>query len=590
VLELSDKAVIWRLSGADSYTQVLHTPNLSGAIMSKQTYLHKREKSAVYYFRCRIPNDLLSHYDNKREIIYSLKTRDHHEAMRRVSIEAGKQQTEFEALRRTLVNTQKSPKQLVYSDAEIERLSLLWTHCVLETDDRQRLDGYPDESFEEQAERLTDTEQHLKQIYARGELEKIYPALNGFLVLVRVQPPDDPVIYRHLAMSFLKAALQATKLQLARHNGDVVETELIAPANKVYVEHIAQPINEELSRLDLAQLLQNWHEAIPNRAASTVDAYTSAIKEFKVWIKGVSADKVTRQNIIGFRDYLLKERAQHNKTVEKKIGILCSILQLAVDDELLPSNPAMRIKVPKPKHAPKARIPYSEQDMQQIFNSALYTSSESDLPLGGKGAAAKWLPVLAMYTGARLEEIAQLHVADIKQDSQHGWYFDITDVATQEDDSQTTLTDASPKRLKTESSRRRVPVHPKLQQIGFIHFVKRCRAAGNERLFPQLVPDSKGAYSGSWSKWWSRYARQVIGINNSKKVFHSFRHAFKDACREAGISEEISDALSGHTGGGVGRTYGNDQYPLGPLVRAMVLIEYRNVTIPIIEQGSDIAE
>ena len=79
--------------------------------MPKKTYLHKRAKSAVYYFRCRIPNDLLSCYEDKREIIYSLKTRDHHEAMRRVAIEAGKQQIEFEDLRRSLVNAQNPPKR-----------------------------------------------------------------------------------------------------------------------------------------------------------------------------------------------------------------------------------------------------------------------------------------------------------------------------------------------------------------------------------------------------------------------------------------------------------------------------------------------
>lgn len=57
---------------------------------------------------------------------------------------------------------------MTITDAEIERLSLLWTRCVLETDDQQRLEGYPDESFDEQAERLTDTEKSLKEIYARG--------------------------------------------------------------------------------------------------------------------------------------------------------------------------------------------------------------------------------------------------------------------------------------------------------------------------------------------------------------------------------------------------------------------------------------
>ena len=348
--------------------------------MPKKTYLHKRAKSAVYYFRCRIPNDLLSCYEDKREIIYSLKTRDHHEAMRRVAIEAGKQHIEFEGLRRSLVNAQNPPKRLDYTDAEIERLGLLWTRCVLETDDKQRLDGYPDETFDEQGERLAETEHDLKKIYARGDLEKIYPALDGFLALTRTAPPDDPAAYRRLAMSFLKSVLHATQLQLARQAGEMVETERIAPADKVYVEHTAPAAGKPPSSLDLVQLLQHWHGAVTHRARSTVDAYTAVVKEFKAWSKGIPANKITRQDIMGYRDHLLKEREQHPKTAEKKIGIMCSILQLAVDDERLPSNPALRIKVPKP------RIPYSALDMQKVFDCPIYTATK--LTKGAKAPKA----------------------------------------------------------------------------------------------------------------------------------------------------------------------------------------------------------
>jgi hypothetical protein len=48
----------------------------------------------------------------------------------------------------------------------------------------------------------------------------------------------------------------------------------------------------------------------------------------------------------------------------------------------------------------------------------------------------------------------------------------------------------------------------------------------------------------------------VIGISNSTRLFHSFRHSFKDALRTAGVSEDVIDVLTGHSGGGVGRTYG----------------------------------
>ena len=549
--------------------------------MAKQTYLHKRTNSSVYYFRCRIPKDLAFHFKDRREITFSLQTHDYHEATRMVSIEAGKWQAKFEQLRRSTTSAKTPVKRLDYSDAEIERLCLLWKHCVLETDDQQRLDGYEYETFEEQAERLIETEQDLKRIYARGELEKIYPALDGFLTLLRVAPPADEATYRQLCMSFLKTVLHTTKIQLARQNGEIIETESVAPSDKVYSEHVEQTKTTSSPQMDMDTLLENWRDAVAHRAPSTVESYTAAIREFKTWIKNISADKITRQNIIGFRDYLLKERLQSSKTAEKKIGILCSVLQLAVDDELLSANPAQRIKIPKPKNAPKPRIPYDKADLQSILNSPIYSNEQ--LTRGGKGEAAKWLPLLGMFTGARLEELAQLHVADIINDAEHGWYFNVTETVDDEDDSDNQTDSDQAKTLKTESSRRRIPVHPQLILAGFLRLVERCRNNGQQRLFPQLVPDSKGKYSGSWSRWWGRYARKVIGINSRRKVFHSFRHGFKDAAREADIAEDVSDALTGHSGGGVGRKYGNEHYPLAPLVRAIALIEYSGLKIPVVE-------
>ena len=115
--------------------------------MAKQTYLHKRAKSTAYYFRCRIPKDLTCHFKDSREITFSLQTHDYHEATRMVSIEAGKWQAKFEQLRRSTTSAKTLVKRLDYSDAEIERLCLLWKHCVLETDDQQRLDGYESDAL-----------------------------------------------------------------------------------------------------------------------------------------------------------------------------------------------------------------------------------------------------------------------------------------------------------------------------------------------------------------------------------------------------------------------------------------------------------
>ncbi len=171
-----------------------------------------------------------------------------------------------------------------------------------------------------------------------------------------------------------------------------------------------------------------------------------------------------------------------------------------------------------------------------------------------------------MYTGARLKELAQLMVYDVKQDPKHGYYLNITDLNEEDDDEHI-------KAVKTNTSRRRIPLHPDLIKIGFLTYWEECKTQKHRQLFPLLKVDQHGKLSGNWSKWWSRYMRAEIGITAKSKVLHSFRHTFKDACREAGIGEEIHDSLTGHSGGGVGRVYCSE-YSLEQLTKAIESLQF----------------
>ena len=127
---------------------------------------------------------------------------------------------------------------------------------------------------------------------------------------------------------------------------------------------------------------------------------------------------------------------------------------------------------------------------------------------------------------------------------------------------------------------RRVPVHPTLVDLGLLQYVEQVKKDGAERVFPKLSKGSGGKLTDSWSQWYGRYLRGTVKITEPRTTFHSFRHTFKDACREAGISEEVHDAITGHVGGGEGRSYGGDGFPLGPLAEAMKRICYPDVRLP----------
>jgi hypothetical protein len=51
--------------------------------------------------------------------------------------------------------------------------------------------------------------------------------------------------------------------------------------------------------------------------------------------------------------------------------------------------------------------------------------------------------------------------------------------------------------------------------------------------------------------------RNHVGVKDTSKVFHSFRHGFQDALRQATPDEELRDALAGRSSGkSVSRRYG----------------------------------
>ncbi len=78
------------------------------------------------------------------------------------------------------------------------------------------------------------------------------------------------------------------------------------------------------------------------------------------------------------------------------------------------------------------REPYSLPDLRRIFGTSVYVAP-IDIPLSGCGTAAHWLPLLALFTGARLEELGQLLVSDVKV-LERVWCIHITDLPDEDDE------------------------------------------------------------------------------------------------------------------------------------------------------------
>lgn len=298
------------------------------------------------------------------------------------------------------------------------------------------------------------------------------------------------------------------------------------------------------------QLIEIWLKSTRSQRDTTKEAYGKTLTEFATFVQQKPLNEISRKDVIAFRDYVLSQ-GKSAVTAASKVGILRTFFRGAHNYELMATNPALDIRSNAP-HIEKARIAFSADDLRRIFNCPIYT--EQYRPISGGKEAAYWLPLLALFTGARVEELAQLMVRDIREAPSLGYFINISD-------------EAAHAHLKNNNSRRRIPVHELLIACGFLDYVTRQKKTG--MLFPDLKQNNRGKFAGYFSYFFSHYLREKIGITDERKVFHSFRHTFKDLCRHCGIEEAVHDALTGHGKSSAGRNYGNEQYPLEPLFEAM---------------------
>ncbi|RTL71603.1 MAG: site-specific integrase [Hyphomicrobiales bacterium] len=363
-------------------------------------------------------------------------------------------------------------------------------------------------------------------------------------------------------MALLRAGVEALEKQKLRQQGYSVSTCMVHEPSEPSADSPAE---------SLTSAFEGWRKAT-RPSAGTAAEFAHAIERFKKLHGDVVVGAITRRHVATFREALqrmpkrrsgevrelplpaLVEWVQRHPdtpciqagTVNKLLGGVGAIVEWAgrngfVDDSRPWVNPFTRMRLEREQ---PEREHWSIEDLRTLFNSAIFTQGKR--PRGGAGEAAFWLPLMALFTGARLGELAALTASDLMTDEETGIpYLRITEDA------------ALQSTLKTKGSRRAVPLHPELTRLGLLRLIEERRGEeGVEALlFPKLKPADGSRWGSAWSKWFGAQIRK-LGIP-PPTVFHSMRHGFKDALRRAGVGEDISDALTGHSGGGVGRTYGS---------------------------------
>lgn len=289
--------------------------------------------------------------------------------------------------------------------------------------------------------------------------------------------------------------------------------------------------------------------AMRKPAPATVKRWRPVMEHLKGFLGHDDAARITRKNVIAWRDALLAEKDDKGEPVrsartvrETYLASLIVVLGYASEGDRIKSNVAADVVVRVPKKVRLRDPDFTKEEARTILKASLEPQPDSLSP--EHRLARRWVPWLCAYTGARVNEMTQLRAEDVRQ-TEGLWTLRIT-----------------PEAGGVKSGKARiVPIHEHLIAQGFLDVVK---AQGKGPLF--YNPDrGRGGSEGNphFKKMGERLAAWVrkLGVDDPDvQPNHAWRHLFKTTARSVRMDPEARDTIQGHAMKTEGQKYG--VYPL----------------------------
>jgi integrase len=261
----------------------------------------------------------------------------------------------------------------------------------------------------------------------------------------------------------------------------------------------------------------------------------------ELWIGAISASQVATR-------WTPVEMARPNKKrkgeglslarLEKRRGYLLKFFTWAKASGFYVGDNPMQAKIATKKQVRESTESYAEftaDDLAAIFGRDYITLMDKP--------DWYWIPLLGLFSGARLSEPCNLLVADFEE---------VEGVKTYRI-----------RKGKNKASQRLVPVHPTLLDLGLWDFVQALRARGAIHFVPhrpaKIRSKSVGREFG--------VLLDRCGIKDKSKVFHSFRSTAITDLYNAGANPAAVRKAVGHTSAAVSGAHGG--YIRGQLLKAL---------------------
>ena len=479
----------------------------------------KDKKSGIYYFRVRVPADLVSTV-GRSEIVKSLRTREPKEAKEGFAAEYAAIQKRWAALR---AKPEPLPLKRIVSLAGRVYKALM---ASLETEPG-------DTSIWEQVQRLnaqagTD-EATLEQWYGDSVDELLFS--EGIAT--------DTHSRSRLLKEVQRAWEQATQQQHKRSQGDFSPDP---NAGRFPEWEKPKPVSSASSGPTIADLFERWekdHRA-NGKPDKTVRDFSQKLQSLKTYLGHEDVERITPRQISEWCDHLRDNKGLAAKTINAKyLSAVKAVFRLALSKFLIDSDPSEGVAVKIPKAVQSRSKGFTEKEAKQILACANAVFDEPSRVAYHNTLARRWVPWICAYTGARVGEITQLRAEDLS----------IVDGIPQ-----ITIT---PEAGSVKAGQYRiVPLHPHLEDIGLVDFIRSAKPgylfhAGGKT--PEEAQRRSRVVGGKIGEW----VRETVGVNDERIApNHAWRHRFKTIGRNADIDLIYLDAMQGHAGRTAGEGYG----------------------------------
>ena len=569
----------------------------------------------TYYFRRKIPTDLIEHFGGLKEFRISLKCAIKSRSIRTTKILNQKVSGIFEDIRQGMKSLEiEDIKEILR--VEIRKQILHAHHVDLGTN------KWSDSGVEKSLDTTEKKDLNLRETLKndlKSYLKQVDSKMEGILESMNIKIEKESVGYKRLREHFIDLYLMRYEwikelvLKTGKSDDDFrkdfdskFRLDLFPElSNSVGLTESLmkdEPNNnsttsDELPYLPIAGGLLSSNiktfidrKKVEGKSIKEIGSDNKILEEFVEIVGDFDFSRVTKKEVSyyidvqtklppnrkksqKYRDLTIKQVMELNlsqketqtpQNINKRLSKLSVFGNWGVRQGLLLTNPFSGMKF-LVKKQPNRRQPFTTDDLKKILKPETYLNWTINFEHPYKIHKVNnklpyyWVFLLGIFSGMRTNEMCQLRLSDLKKVDKIWFMF---------------VEDSENTKVKTESSIRKIPLHPQLIELGFIDYVGNLRKKKKTRVFWELREDRDG-FASKVSRHYNEKFLPAIGVwEKHKKVLYCTRHTFINKLYSEKVDENVIKTLVGHEKEFTMKHYGGDPFTPEVLLEEISKVNY----------------